>query len=161
MAVTTSAVWDVITQLLVLFRASSVLAANNVLVVDGPILTDNSRPNMLLVGGTASDPLSDQAHADFAQAFGELGNRARYEELGITCELWVTDGSTDLATRRTTAKTLLAEIESLLRTNYGLTVAALLWAHITSAQIRQIQNDNGSAVVVTFVISARARLATQ
>lgn len=161
MAVTTSALWDVITQLLVIFRANATLTANNVLVIDGPITTNDAIVNTLLVGGTADDEQGDQDHAEFTQAWGELGARARYEDLNVICQLWVNDGGTDLAARRATAKTILAAVETDLRTNFTINVANLLWAHVTSAQLGQIQTEQGSAVRVTFTITARARLASQ
>lgn len=166
MAVATSAWFDIVTGLLALFRGDATLAANNVVIVDGPILLDASQPNILIVGGSSDPDLNDNPHGvpagDFAQRWGEIGNRARYEQTTVLCELVVRAGSTDLSATRATAQALLSQVESLLRTSATLSVARLMWAEVLSGQVTQIQaQTGGTAVVVPFVIAARARLASQ
>jgi hypothetical protein len=166
MAVTTSAWFATVTALLALFNGDSTLAANNVRVLDGPFLLDASSPNTLIVGGSSDPSLNEGPQGvpagDFAQKWGEVGARARYEQTTVHCELIVRAGTTTLATTRATAQTLLAQIESLLRTSFQLSVGSLMWAEVLSGEIRQIQaQTGGSAVLVTFVIAARARLASQ
>jgi hypothetical protein len=156
----TSAVWEVLDALVALFAADATLAAAGVRVVDGPPTTDLSPPNLLFVGSAPSDPNDDSPDASFSQSWGELGARAKYEDLIVRCELWVRSGSQDMAARRDTAKALLDAIEAALRTNYTLAVGRLLWIHLAAAEIRQIQTQapTGSTVAVSFTLAGRARL---
>lgn len=164
MTVSTSAWFDVVTALLATFRADSVLTANQVNIIDGPVLLNAAAQNTLIVGGT-SDPQQAGpggiAAGDFTQQWGETGARARYEVLNVICELVVRNGSVDLAATRTTMQTLLAEIESVLRTGFTLGVGRLMWAEVLTGQISQMQaQTGGSSVSVTFNIAAKARLAS-
>lgn len=161
MAVATTVVFELITALLAKTRANATLTANNVLVIDGGILTDVSRPNILFVGAQPSDEQGTTADATFEQHWGELGARARQETVTVACELWVRDGSSDLAARRTKVQELLAAIETDLRTDFSLGITRLLWCHIGSADLRQAQTDQGSFAAVPFVVAGRARLASQ
>ncbi len=162
MTVATSAWWDAVTALLALYRGDGTLTAAGLRVVDGPILLDASGPSILIVGGTSDPDQEDGAAAgEFTQEWGELGARARFEALTVQHELVIRDGGTDLAARRTTAQVILSQIEALLRTQFTLGVGRLLWAHITSAQINQLQAQTGSAVKVPFIVAAKARLASQ
>lgn len=161
MAVATSAWWDAVTALLAMFRADATLTTNKVRIVDGPLLLDAAGPNTLIVGGT-SDLEAVAPVGDFAQEWGESGARARYETLSVVCELSIRGGSTKLSDRRATAKTVLSQIEALVRTQFTLGVTTVLWAQVLNAQIRQLQaQTGGSTVIVTFTIAAKARLASQ
>jgi hypothetical protein len=163
MAVTTSALWDFITALLAKFRADATLTNStyNVLVVDGPLLQDASRPNMLFVGGTPGDKDMGTPDGTFSQRWGELGARARYEDLTVACELWCRAGDTDLSARRATAQTLLSAIESAVRTDFTLSIARLIACEVQAGQMFQGQTQQGSTLRLPFTIAARARLASQ
>lgn len=159
MAVTTSASFDFIAALLAKFHADTTLIATyNVLVIDGPPLTDLSRPNILFVG---AQPSGEGSGASFAQRWGEMGTRSKYELISADCEFWVRDGSTDLSTLRATAKALLAAVESALRTDFTLSVAALQWCSVASGDVIQQQTTTGASIAVPFTITAQARLASQ
>lgn len=161
MAVATSALFEFVDALLAKFRADATLTANSVLVNDGPILADASRHNILYVGAQPSDEQGAQPDGQFTQTWGELGARARYEAMTVACELWVRDGSTDLPTFRTLARTLLAAVESALRTDFALSIGRLMWCEVQSGQLRQIQTKQGVTVAVSFLVAAKARLASQ
>jgi hypothetical protein len=161
MAVQTSALWDFITALLAKLSADTTLAANNVLVIDGPLLLDASRPNILFVGGSPSDKDMLVPDGTFEQAWGELGARARYENLTVTCELWVRAGDTDLSARRATTQTILAAVEAALRTDLTLSVGRLMWCEVRTGQLYQGQSQQGASLRLPFTIAARARLASQ
>lgn len=163
MAVATSALFELVDALLAKFRADATLTGTtyNVQIIDGPILTDVSRPNILFVGGQPSDQTGSQPDGDFTQAWGELGARARYETLSVACELMVRTGATDMAAMRLTARTLLAAIESALRTDFTLSISRLMWCEVHSGQLIQEQTTKGATVAVPFVIAAKARLASQ
>jgi hypothetical protein len=162
MAVATSVWWDLVTALLAAVRADATLGAAPCRIMDGPILLDASSPVTLIIGGTALGDDGEPPSGTIDQRWGEVGARARYEDTSVVCELVVRDGSVDLSGRRATAQTYLAALETLLRTGFTLGVGRLMWAEISSAQIRQRQvNTGGSAVSVIFTITARARLASQ
>jgi hypothetical protein len=163
MAVSTSALWEFLTALLAKFRADPTItgATYNVLIIDGPTLLDESRPNILFVGGSPTDKDMQTPDGTFDQVWGELGARARYEDLSVSCELWVRDGSTDLAARRATAQALLAAIEAALRVDFTLGVGRLMWCEVNAGSLFQMQAKTGSGVKVPFTITAKARLASQ
>lgn len=163
MPVATSALFELIDALLAKFRADATLTGTtyNVLINDGPILTDASRPNILYVGAQPSDQTGAIPDGEFAQTWGELGARARYETMSVACELWCRDGSTDIAAQRATAKTLLAAIESALRMDFTLSIGRLHWCEIRAGQLIQQQTNRGATVAVPFTIAAKARLASQ
>lgn len=158
MAVVTSAVFDLIDGLLTKFRADATLTANAVDVIDGPPLTDLSAGNILFVGAQPSDQTGAEPDATLQQTWGEMGARSRYEDLTVTCELWVRDGNTDLAALRQVTHTLLAAIETALRTDFSLSIGQLMWCHIVAADIRQIQTQKGATIAVPFTIAGRAAL---
>jgi hypothetical protein len=163
MAVSTSAVFELIDALLVTFRADATLsgATYNVLVIDGPPLTDLSRNNILFVGAQPSDASGSLPDGTFAQNWAEIGARARYEISTVSCELWCRAGDTDLATRRATARILFAAIESALRTNFTQGISRVAWCEIQAGSVLQENTNKGSTVAVPFTIAAKARLASQ
>lgn len=161
MPVATSAVFELIDALLAKFRANATLTANSVQIVDGPPLEDLSSQNILFVGAQPSDETGASPDATFVQSWGELGARARYEDQTVVCELWVRDGGTNMAALRSTARTLLAAVEADLRTDFALSIGRLMWCHITSGQVMQIQTNKGATIAVPFVVTGRGRLASQ
>lgn len=161
MPVATTALFDTITQLLVLFRADSTLTANKVFVNDGPILLDASQPNILFVGGNPPDDQGSSPVGQFNQRWGELGARAKYEDLTVHCELWVRTGNTDIAAARSLMQTLLAAIESALRLNFTLTIVRVYSAQIESGELHQIQSSSGATLALPFTLAVKARLASQ
>lgn len=162
MAVATSALWELVAALLAKFRADATIATTyNVLVVDGPLLLDAARDNMLFVGGTPGDKDMGTPDGTFAQRWGELGARARYEDLTVACELWSRAGDNDLSARRATAQAILAAVESALRTDFTLSIARLIAVEVQSGQLFQGQTQQGGTIRLPFTIAARARLASQ
>jgi hypothetical protein len=165
MAVATTAVFAFIDALLAKVRANATLAADpyNLLVVDGPPLSNLGPPNILFVGASPSDEQGINPDATFSQAWGELGARAKYEDLTVICELWVRTGDTDLSARRATAKAILAAVESDLRTDFTLSIARLMWCTLQAGSLAQIQSRTppGSVIKLPFTVAAKARLASQ
>lgn len=162
MAVSTSVWFDLLDALVAKCTANTTITTTyNTLVLDGPPLSDLYRQNTLIIGAQPSDTDPGTSAGDFTQRWGELGARARYEDVNVACELAVRDGNADLPTRRATAEAILAAIESDLRTDFTLGIPRLLWCHVTSAQFRQQRIQTASAVIVTFTVTGRARLASQ
>lgn len=161
MAVATSAVFELIDALIAKFSADATLTANSVKIYDGPPLGDLSEANILFVGAQPSDQTGTIPDATLTQTWGELGARARFEDLSVACELVVRDGNTDLQALRATAKTLLAAVESALRTDFTLSIGRLLWCAVTAGQVVQEQTNKGAAIAVPFTVAGRARLPSQ
>lgn len=161
MAVSTTSLWETITALLTLFNADTTLSSNKVLVLDGPVLLNAAPANTLFVGATPPDDNGFSVAGDVQQVWGELGARAKYEEVSVHCELWVRDGSTDLSARRATAQTLMAAIETALRLNFTLSITRVYSAQVSAMEMHQAQTQTGSTVNVRFTIAVKARLASQ
>lgn len=154
----TTALFALLNALLVALRADATLAANSVVVVDGPYVSDLSAPNVLFVGGTGPDDDSDTA-GTFTQRFDLMGSGgAKDEQIAVTCDLWARSGGTDMATVRATIATLLSAIELLLRSNLTLGVGRVRWVSLSSGDYRQIQANTGSSAACTFTITASVRL---
>src|SRR6266511_2142428 len=141
--------------------ATSTGATYQTVVTDGPLLAGGDRPNLLFVGAQPANADWGDAAGDFTQTWGELGARARYEDVTVLCELVVQAGESRLERRRTDAQVLLAAVESDLRTDFTLSIGRLLWCHVSAAAFRQRQDANGSALIVAFTVTGRARLASQ
>ncbi len=154
----TSALWDLLDALVATFRTDPTLTAANVAVFDGPPITDLSAGNLLFVGAAPNDADDSAPDAVASQQWGELGARAKYEDLQLRCELWVVSGSVDMPARRQAAKTLLDAVENALRADFTLGVGHLLWIHLAGLEVRQMQTQGGSSVAATFTLAARARL---
>jgi hypothetical protein len=164
MTVVTTAWFDLVEGLLAKFRADATIATTyGTDVRDGPLKSNEvqDRPNFLFVGTQPSDTEAGDAAGTVNQTWGELGARAKYEDLTVPCELVCQAGDTSLTQRRTDAKAILAAVESALRTDFTLSVAQLLWCHMSAGTPQQKQTPNGSALVIPFTITGRARLASQ
>ncbi len=163
MAVATSTWFELVTALIAKLRANATItgATYKTVVTDGPVLAGGDRPNLLFVGAQPSNADWGDAAGSFEQSWGELGARARYEDVTVLCELVVQAGESRLERRRTDAQVLLAAVESDLRTDFTLSIGRLLWCHVTAAAFRQRQDANGSALIVAFTVTGRARLASQ
>lgn len=159
MTIATSTVWPVITALLAAFRADPTLSGStyNVLVVDGPLLLDASRSNILFVGGQPSDPDMISPDATVEQDIATM-SKARDETLTVACELWVRAGDTDLSARRATAQAILAAVEGAIRPADTLGVTGVIFADLRAAQLYQEQSRNGSSLKVPFTITIRSFL---
>src|SRR6266511_3377610 len=148
MAVATSTWFELVTALIAKLRANATItgATYKTVVTDGPVLAGGDRPNLLFVGAQPSNADWGDAAGDFTQTWGELGARARYEDVTVLCELVVQAGESRLERRRT---------------DVTLSIGRLLWCHISAAAFRQRQDANGCALIVAFTVTGRARLASQ
>jgi len=80
-----------------------------------------------------------------------------HEESGtISCSLWSQDGSTDIASRRTRAFTVLSAIDTVIRSNSTFD-GTCLYSILSANTVSYRQTDMGVAVVLDFTISYQAQ----
>lgn len=155
----TSAVPAAVDALLAILRAAAGLSG--VSILDGPPVTggDITDPDLLFVGWQPGS----EAAASLTQSFNAAGARTRDESFEVACYAEARSGDTDMAARRTRAFVIVAEVETAIRA----TVAApalptlsgtVLWAHLTTGNLVQVQTDKGSVAGVLFTIACRARI---
>jgi hypothetical protein len=154
---TTSRVPSAVDALISLCRAA--FAPEAVRVVDGPPGNDLTDTDMVFVGW--------QPEADFAatliQDFNATGARTRDESFTILCYAESRAGGTDIKARRDRAFALVAGVEQGLRATDVSPGAptlngTVMWAHLTTGNLRQYQSDSGALVGVEFAIACRARI---
>lgn len=162
MTVATTAWFDLVNALIAKFRADPTIATTyGTYVNDGPIPTDPSQSNIIFVGARPSGTDAGNQSGAFSQTWGELGGRARYEDVTVACELVVRGGSEDLSVRRADAQAILAAVESALRIDFTLSIGRLLWCHVTSGEVSQELTPTTATVMISFTVAGRARLASQ
>lgn len=153
----TSRAGEAIDALLVILRAAPGLADAE--VIDGPPAVNYTARRRLYVGWA---PGADQA-ADISQEFAYAGARRRDEEFTVSCYAEVRAGDKDMALRRTAVFELLAEVEDALRATDAAPEAptlngAVLWAHLTTGSLTQVQTENGALAGLEFTVACRARI---
>jgi hypothetical protein len=153
----TSAVPVAVDALLSILGAAPGLSG--VQVIDGPPVGDMSATEFLAVGW---QPESEES-VQMVQDFNAAGARTRDEDFTILCwaESWTGDRS--MPARRTRAFELLAAVEQAIRASGASPTAptlggAVLWAHMTGAQLRQANTDQGVRVGIAFTVTCRARI---
>ncbi|MFD7774261.1 hypothetical protein [Streptomyces sp. NPDC059753] len=153
----TSRVGAAVDALLAILRAAPAL--EDVAVIDGPAATNYTDRRRLYVGWA---PGADQA-ASIEQDFAYAGARTRNESFAITCyaESWA--GDKDMALRRASVFTLLAQVEEALRATDTAPEAptlngTVLWAHLTTGSLSQAQTENGALAALVFTVSCQARI---
>lgn len=152
----TSAVPAALAGLLAVLRAAPGL--NGVTVVDGPPTNNLTGGDWLYVG---HQPGADAA-VSMTQAFASAGARRRDEDFDIGCYAESRAGGSDMAARRARVFELLAEVENALRATDAAPEAptlggAVLWAHLTTGDLYQLQSD-GVLAGLAFTVRCRARI---
>lgn len=161
----TSALPGALDALVSIWGASTAMQAltgpdgRTVKVVDGQPTKDVALDDFLAVGWSGSD---DQA-AESVQDFNSAGARTRDEDLTIACVIDVWSGDETFAAVRARAFQILGVAETELRATNSSPEAptlqgAVLWAHLTRAQLRQYFTDQGARVALGFTVSCHARI---
>ncbi|WP_404974890.1 hypothetical protein [[Kitasatospora] papulosa] len=154
----TSAVPAAIDALLEILREDGEL--NAVRIFDGPTPSTNfTERDRLYIGWS---PSSEQS-AEMQQSFASAGGRTRDEDGAIACYIETRAGNTDMRERRLRVFSLLAQVETALRsTNENPTAMNLRgvvqWADITAGALDQTQSPNGSSAGLAFTVHFRARI---
>jgi hypothetical protein len=166
MATVTSRVPALIDYLVALFTSASSLAAvpfsgtaYQVSVLDGPAVTDESRPLSLFVGWTDPDATGGESGAESSQEWAAIGRMARNETVTIHCcaEAW--SGSTSVQAARLACTSITAAVEALMQADTTQFGGNVLFPDpgITNMSLPQ---DNSSAVIVrqSFDLVFRCRI---
>lgn len=153
----TSRVPAAIDALVSILNGAEVLSG--VVVHDGHPGTDLEDADLVVVGW---DPESGSS-VDMRQDFNAAGARTRNEDFDVLCFAQSWTGDTDMSARRTRAFALLAAVEDALRATSAAPDAptlggAVLWAHLTAAQVTQARGPDGVIVGVSFRVTCRARI---
>lgn len=154
---TTSRAGAAIDALLAILWAAPALS--NVAVIDGPAATNYTARRRLYIGWA---PGAEQA-ASVTQEFAYVGARRRDEDFTISCYAEVRAGDKDMGLRRAAVFELLAEVEDALRATDAAPEAptlggVVLWAHLTTGSLTQVQTENGALAGLEFTVACRARI---
>jgi hypothetical protein len=133
---------------------------DGVLVIDGPPVGDMSDADLIAIGWS---PGSDTAGAELQQDFAYAGARSRDEDFTVTGWIESWSGDDQVEPRRVRAFELLGVLETALRASGPNPTAptlggAVLWAHLTRAQLQQFSTDQGIRAGIAFTITCRARI---
>jgi hypothetical protein len=163
MANMTSAIPDAINYLVDTFTADATLGTANppVLILDGPDISQQYSPLTLWIGLQNPDDLAGnpQLSAQGNQQWAALGNRARYETFSVYCVAEAWSGVNDSRTARTSAFSITAAVETLVRTNASLGGSILVvLPGVDQHMLRQGNSSKGAVARVSFVITCKARL---
>lgn len=154
----TSAVPNAVDALVDIVTAAVQAAAETVRIVDGPPV-ELTASDWLAIGYQPDSDISVAAQQDFASA----GARRRDEDFTISCYIEARSGSLDMRTRRRRAYALAALVENALRATDDEPEAptlrgTVLWAHLTTGDLRQFQGPDTCTVGLTIAIACHARL---
>lgn len=149
---TTSRVGAVIDALVTTFTAGTASE-----VLDGPTVRSSAPGTFAIVGGTL-----EESSVPIQQDWAGLGKNSRNEDGQIPCAVVSQSGDSDpdaIKRHRDAALVLLAELEAAVVADPTLGGAVQAgWLHVTSGDLQQSQNKNGSAVAIDITVSYRARL---
>lgn len=126
------------------------------LVYDGvPVTSDDIRSGVF-IGVLLEDPGNS---GQITQDYHELGSGAKRDEEGVVrCTVLSQSGDIGIAAHRTTAFTLLGHVERVVRGNYSLGLADVLYSEVRIGHARQAHTPRGSYVEVEFQITYKALL---
>lgn len=154
---TTSRVPAAIGSLLDILRAAPALA--DTAIHDGPVAVNLTDRRHLYVGWA---PGSEQA-VELQQEFASAGARTRDEVFTISCYAEARAGDKDMALRRAAVFEIVAAVEVALRATDVAPEAptlngAVLWCEVSTGNLLQEQNQDGSLAGLAFTIACRARI---
>ena len=151
----TSALPTFTSALITALRNASSLSS--IRVFDG-IEIDQSYPGNAIVVGTDGSMEGDDVTAGSArQEYKQLGAISKFEYGTLTCALWAANGGTDLASLRTTAFTLLGDVETVIRNDVSFG-GVVMFSGLESHQMTYRQTTQGAAVVILFTVSYQAKI---
>lgn len=143
----------VVNNLITNLRAASALSG--VRIFDG-IEVDSSYPGDFIVVGDDGTEDGDVTVGSASQSFLELGNLKQFEDGSVNCMLASWSGGTTLSTRRARAFELLSAVDTVIRSDVSLG-GACMYSTLDTWQPSYRQTDAGSALIITFTITYRAR----
>lgn len=128
-----------------------------VAVYDGPVVADGSQAKYVAVGSDGTE--GEFRSATITGAWAGLGARARDENVEVDCAVVVFAGDEGgFSTVRDAAGTILAAVETGLRTNAIPGLAGVLWQEMTVGDVYQANTNHGLRVRIPFTVHARSRI---
>lgn len=146
-----SRVPEVIETLVALGQADAALA--EVLVADGPEVTEESAGDWLIVGFDG-DPAGDMQAAQTVGGWSDLG-AGREEQFQVTVAAIASRGDTDVRAARARAYEIAARVEAWLRTDPSIGLRSLE-AAVEASQLTQDQTEQGVQAVLLLTVAGRA-----
>jgi hypothetical protein len=135
------------------------IADATVAVIDGPQIVDGSQARYVVVGSDDADPRNETRAGTIASEWAGLGARARDENVEVDCAVVVFAGDEGgFSTVRDAAGTILAAIETGLRTNAIPGLSGVLWQELTVGDVYQANTNHGPRVRIPFTVHARSRI---
>lgn len=126
-------------------------------IFDG-IEIDMSYPGDAIAVGHDGNLDGDEVSASsIRQEYRPLGAISKFEHGSINCFLWSANGTTDIATRRTQAFTLLGDVESVIRADVSFG-GVVQFSAMEQGEIRYRQTTNGVGVGILFTITYQSRI---
>ena len=91
------------------------------------------------------------------QEYRPLGAISKFEQGRLNCFLWSSNGTVDIATRRSQAFTLLGAVESVIRADVSFN-GLVQFSAMEQGEIRYRQTTNGVGVGILFTITYQSRI---
>jgi hypothetical protein len=130
---------------------------SGVRIFDG-IEIDMSYPGDAIAVGHDGNLDGDEVSASsIRQEYRPLGAISKFEHGSLSCFLWSANGTTDIATRRTQAFTLLGNVESVIRADVSF-AGLVQFSAMETGEIRYRQTVNGAGVGILFTITYQSRI---
>jgi hypothetical protein len=152
-----SAVPGAVNALLAILAEPSTAAAVD--LRDGPPTVNIDAGDLLFIGYTPDTDIAVTAQQQFASA----GARRRDETFQIGCYAESRSGSDNMAARRARVYEIAALVEDALRATNDRPTApnlndTVLWAHLTTGDLRQLQGPETCTAGLSITITCQARI---
>ena len=145
---------DATVALVALFQADPTLSTTlEVLVTDGLPISEDYRPDLLVIGGTPDE--GDTVLGTVSQEWHDSGSGSsprKDETVTIRAYVCSTTGDADLPATRARAFTVMAAVESVLRENRTIGLADVREVSLTDLTVTAAQYVDGTTVWLTFTI---------
>lgn len=137
------------------FLAALTAAAglNGVQIVDGPLVSDSSATELVVVGFDA-DPEGEYEAASTTQTWAGIGAKRKNEEIQVTCAVLVRKGSTAVKPMRDRLFAIFAEVEAVVRADPSMGLPPPSVCAITDTSYRTPQTSNGIEGRLLFTLAA-------
>ncbi|MGX1515007.1 hypothetical protein [Streptomyces collinus] len=141
---------EVIARLVALGKADTAL--EDVLVSDGPEVTETSVPDWLIVGFDG-DQTGDFEAAQSVSDWADLGG-GREEEFQVTVAAVAKRGDTDIVSARARVYEIGSRVEAWVQADPTLGLASLQ-AGVAGTRLVQDQTENGAQAVLLMTVAGR------
>lgn len=153
----TSTIADAVTGLVAMVAAAMPAPPSGAAVVDGPP-APGSEPAEYVAVGVAHHATTFAREEQYAVVGGQspagLGNQRRQETYDISCRVSCTAGDADMEATRARAFTLLAYVETSVRSD-GTLDGTVIFGEVGEIALSQVQTGSGAVVVIDFAVDVK------